>query len=213
MSGENVVQFTKGKAVLKLWAAPKLAPDGHEIEARRLVDVEIDGWCLGPLHVADYDVMETLQGMAKLGTAPPGWGVVSLYGQSLGIRHRAGGTREAVVEAGRRAAMVMWVYVLRDVVERVGEDEAAVVSALREQAPGQDRSLGELMVELAEAIEGEAAAAEASTAAWVAVRAADEAAREASRRVGQLIGAAARAPRTSAPTTSALADAGVPDVG
>lgn len=204
--GEQAVEMVRGRQVLRLWAAPRLAPDGREIEGRRLVDVEIDGWCLGPLHVADYDVMETLQGMAALGTAPPGWGVVSLYGQSLGIRHRAGGTREAVVEAGRRAATVMWEYVLQHVIARVGDDEIAVVAALRGQVPGQDRTLGELMVELAGAVEGEAAASEACAAAWVAVREADDAAREVSRRVGQLIGAVARA------TAGTGADE-VPDVG
>lgn len=207
MSGENVVEMVRGRQTLKLWAAPNLAPDGREVEGRRLVDVEIDGLCLGPLHVADYDVMETLQGMAKLGTAPPGWGVVSLYGQSLGIRHRAGGTREAVVEAGRRSAMIMWEHVLQHVVARTGGDEAAVVAALRTQAvglpQGQDHTLGELMVELAQAIEGELAAAEVCAAAWSAVRAAEAASEESVRLVNRLTGA----------VVGALADAGVPDVG
>lgn len=196
-------KFVKGKAMLKLWAAPRLAPDGREVEGRRLVDVEIDGWLLGPLHVADYDVMETLQRLKPLGASSPGWGVVSLYGLGLGIRHRAGGTREQLVEAGRRAAMVMWEHVLQHVVARVGDDEAAVVTVLRAQAPRQDRTLGELMVELAGAVEGELAAAEACAAAWSAVRAAGAASEESVRLVNRLTGA----------VVGALADAGVPDVG
>lgn len=200
-------KFVKGKAMLKLWAAPRLAPDGREVEGRRLVDVEIDGWLLGPLHVADYDVMETLHRLRPLDVSPPGWGSVSLYGLGLDIRHRAGGTREGVVEAGRRAAMVMWEHVLQHVVARVGDDEAAVVEALRAQAEGlpqgQDRTLGELMVELAQAIAGELAAAEALAAARVAVREAEAAAEESVRLVNRLTGA----------VVGALADAGVPDVG
>ena len=148
MSGEQVVEMVRGRQALKLWAAPKLRADGSA-EERRLVDVEVDGWVLGPLHVADYDVMSTLSAMAPLGTAPPGWGAVSLYGQGIGLRQRAGGTREQLVEEGRRAAMVMWEHVLRHVVARVGRDEADVVGALRCEVPGSGRTIGELMVDVA----------------------------------------------------------------
>ena len=190
MSGEQI-EMVRGKAALKLWAAPKLRADGSA-EERRLVDVEVDGWVLGPLHVADYDVMSTLSAMSPLGTAPPGWGAVSLYGQGLGLRHRAGGTREQLVEEGRRAAVVMWEHVLQHVVARVGEGEADVVGVLRAPREGQASTLGELMVELSRMIEAETDAARRHNDAMAVVRAASEEWRIAATKADQLVAEVAR---------------------
>ena len=147
--GEQVVEMVRGASMLKLWAAPRLGAEGRPVEDRRLVDVAVDGWVLGPLHVADYDPMSTLQAMSSVGTAPPGWGAVSLYGQGLGLRSHPGGTRAQLVEEGKRAALVMWEHVLQHVVARVGRDEVAVVEALRQVAPSSGRTLGELMIDVA----------------------------------------------------------------
>lgn len=190
--GEQVVEMVKGASMLKLWAAPKLRADGSAEESK-LVDVAVDGWVLGPLHVADYDPMSTLRAMSSVGTAPPGWGAVSLYGQGLGLRSRPGGTREQLVEEGKRAAMVMWEYVLQHVVARVGRDEVAVVEALRAPVQGQDRTLGELMVEVASAITDEFVCVDRLNETRLARDAAVEAHAEAMMRVNgvtKLIGSA-----------------------
>lgn len=155
--GDGMIEMKQGKAALKLWAAPQLHADGRVVRDRALVDVEVDGWVLGPLHVADYDVMQTLARLRPLDVSPPGWGCVSMFGQGLGLRHGAGGTRAGVVEDGRRAAMVMWEHVLQHV-WREGMGEAETMEVLRREvegavdSEGQRQTLGELMVELAAAV-------------------------------------------------------------
>ena len=199
MSGEEI-EMVRGKAALKLWAAPKLRADGSA-EDPRLVDVEVDGWVLGPLHVADYDVMQTLSAMAPLGTAPPGVGAVSLYGLSIGLRppRRYMDHPGKAVEEGKLAARVMWEHVLRHVIERVGDDEAQVVALLRQPQP-KGPQLGKIMIEIGNEtlhkLDTVAGATEAARRAEQANEAAAEAAqadREAEQAIQSAIGAAALA--------------------
>lgn len=198
---EQVVEMVKGASMLKLWAAPRLGAEGRPVEDRRLVDVEVDGWVLGPLHVADYDVMSTLQAMSALGTAPPGIGAVSLYGLSIGLRppRRYMDHPGKAVEEGRLAALVMWEHVLRHVIERVGDDEAQVVALLRQTQP-TGRALGRIMIEIGnetlhklDTVDGAAEAQRRAEQAEDAAAEAAQAHREAEQAIQSAIGAAALA--------------------
>ena len=88
MSGEQI-EMVRGRQALKLNVTRTAAPTPiyedkvgvlQPVEVgseTRAVEIEIDGWLLGPLHVADYDVRETLERLAPTGARPPGWGTVS----------------------------------------------------------------------------------------------------------------------------------------
>ena len=187
--GEQVVEMVRGRQALKLNVTKTAAPTPiyedrvgvlQPVEVgseTRTVEIEIDGWLLGPLHVADYDVRETLERLTPTGARPPGWGTVSLYGWGLrlGAWARVGGDdeRTRTVNLARVAASEMWEHVLRHVIAEVGESEAAVIERLRRPA-GDGKSLGEVMAEIGAAAVRYTQAAAAHKAARRAVDDAQE---------------------------------------